>query len=194
MRYPSAPASLIDPSGSFYQAYAEAYGSPSPCGGLSRRTGEREDRCTQSAGGVDSTRFAAKLKNPTCVDDSGWSFGHHRELVAVRICVGRGRAHRCQFRVFGTPQLARTFFRSAASPADASSLRGGFLPALRCWLKILRAVKVARHLLPVRFHSAFAVCQDLAHRSVEQSFHGFMSLLLDVGNHVRRMRQSAVKE
>lgn len=68
------------------------------------------------------------------------------------------------------------------------------LPGVGLRFKFVRAVSVARHLLPVRIHSAPHVCQDFARRSAEQSFHEFLSLLSHDRNHGRRNGQGVVKE
>jgi hypothetical protein len=84
--------------------------------------------------------------------------------------------------------------RGPSRAVCAGRLRGFLPPPFACRrFQFVRAVKVARHLLSVRVHSASRVCQDIARRSAEQWFHSSLSLLADVGNHDRRKRQSAVK-
>lgn len=175
MTYPSLPASLIDPDGLFELAYTEAgfipLLSPSPHGGLRRRTGEREDRCTRPAGDGVRNRSAASSK-----------FQHMERGTTFRaICAGDNFRVRATG-IVGTfktethksrPQvrLPVFLFQSAARLADTGGLRGSVLPAFRLRFEFLgRIFRAVRTRLPVRIHSASRVCQDLPRRSVEQWF------------------------
>lgn len=75
--------------------------------------------------------------------------------------------------IWKTPvRLPALHFQSVGAPTDARGLRGFLLPAFRLGLKFIgRIFRAVRTRLPVRFHSALAVCQDTPRRSAEQSFH-----------------------
>lgn len=143
------------------------------------RAGIREDRSSRPAGdgcrdipAAHSEIYPAHVTGPLLTHGKPGA----REVATVRICAGRGRAHRCSYRVPQPTNLVRTVSHRAACPlsgrAVTHGLLGAILPAVGRGFEFLgRVFRAARTRLPVRLHSALAVCQDTPRRSAEQSFH-----------------------
>jgi hypothetical protein len=84
--------------------------------------------------------------------------------------------------------------RGPSRAVRARVLRGFLLPAFRLWrTQFVRAVKVARHLLSVRVHSASRVCQNPTPRTIEQLFHLLSFLPCYVSKHSQGANAACAK-